>query len=227
MKRLTPKQQAKYAEKKILEENEDFYNEIVSAHYSMEKKRTKYIVGWAGSAGFVILTVVLCLVFLLPNNSMPPDSQKHYLLENEVSVASDLEELNSILEGFSLSIALGYEYLVRRYYDAEFNDNLYFILSIEGENTFETISIYVYINPLYDRQKQLVEERIRVTKIGIFQVHYEENTSVDQDDIYTFNYAAKTEYEDITVYIEYEQLWFEDDTNFFNFFEETFIMDEN
>lgn len=224
MKRLTPKQQAKFAEKKILKDNEGFYNDIVKSHFSEKKSHTKRIAILGSSAASVILTVVLCLVFLLPSNLGPgivDPPKKHYLLENEVSVPSDIEELNLNLSGVIINLTSRYDFKIQRTYDSESNDNLFFLISIAGEDTFETVKIYVYINPDYEHKKQTIEEPIKTKNIGGFDVEYKESITKDSDEIFTFIYVAKTAHENLAIYLEYEQLWFKEETNFFNFFEET------
>ena len=219
MKGRTPKQQAKYAEKKILEENEDFYNSIIAENYPKKGKLTKRIMGFAGTAVTAALTLTVCLVLFLPDASDTPS--KRYLLENEDSVSSSLVELNANVEGIEFVVDTQYGCKVMRAYDLEYNDNLYFYADILSADTLESIIMYVYINPLYEHQMNVNQKFIKNTKIGGFQLDYEENISKDEDDIFTFTYIASTEYESVVVYLEYTQLWFEEETNFFNFFEKT------
>lgn len=238
MNRHSINRQRQEAEKTILEENREWIDNFMQENYPgyqrrqepREKQKVKnhrlrtiwFSIG-SSMAAMVIIVVTLIftwpLMFPVPPPN-PPDPPKKYLTENEVSVKSDLTELNADLEGFIIMLDTGYEDFVLRTYDSEYGDTLYYEVTIINEDTVERITIYAYVNSLYEHQGETSEQNITAS-VGGFTIKYSEEVQ-DEGWAFTLICYAKFEYNDSAIYIDYKQLSLDEESNFFDFFEQAF-----
>lgn len=215
MKRSFRKQNQE-AEQKILKENADIYDDIVRQYYppkqAPDKRRTLLKVG---SAVFACLLIVSVLTVIVAKVFREEDHM--YLLQNEVVEDLDVNELYK--EFAWLKTDTEYTCRAARTYDSVSGDNLYFEARLISNDFAETIKIYLYANPYYKSRKKISGDYLDV-KTNNINVKCKENVSVDSDSIYYFNYFAQFERDKTDIYIEYQQMWYEDDTHFFEFLKE-------
>lgn len=222
----TLRQQAKDVNIKILENNEDFYNEIVNQYFPEKepKPKRKLVLKLSSIASACLLFIaginILLYCFLNVDNV-------EYLMENEVVEDSNIVELQNLAPWFSISQE--YTYQVTQTYDSISEDILYFEIIISGNNFVEKASIYLYINPNYKTRKQLIKEEVKELyeikdmNINGTEVHYIEKVSQNSYGLYIFSYKAQYEQGKNEIYIEYEQTWIDENTHFFAFLEEMIV----
>lgn len=235
MKKRGIKQQVKEAEKTILSDDKEWFNAFMSENYPDygRQKAKKPIPALRRRPVFTTLVscvsvavVIISLIFLWQGKFPATDNnqpRKSYEIKNEAHVDSDITELNSDLQGIIVAIDTAYELKnFDRIYDSVYNDNLYYKIEIEEyEEFFEKINIFVYVNPDYKNRKGIFGSEIKTDKSSDFTISYNENIN-DDDGLFTLKYFAFMEYGDMAVYIEYEQLSLDDQSNFFNFFAQAF-----
>lgn len=227
MKKRSFKQQVKHAQKAILEQNKEKYEKLMDQYYSeipkhAEKKafnsKTLFISLSSVFAVFIIISLFTLWSIFFP--SLDSTSAKHYLTENEVYTEIDLLELNSNLNSFSIELQDIYNTKIERVYDSESHDILYYKLQlINDDETFETIFIEIYTNPNFKNRKKLPDD-VNYKTLGEFNLIYNENIQ-DDEWAYIIKFLALTEYNDIMIFINYEQLSLDNQNNFFNFFMKT------
>ncbi len=213
------KSQSKKAEKEILARNSEFYDDTIRQYYP-EKKTAKFnrrLIIKVSSIVTACVLFVACLSVVL--YSILNDNKIEYLYENEVVEDCDLTELQNAVPWFPKFNEQEYEQQISRTYDSLSGDNLYFVVEIKDANFAETIKIYLYINPRYKHDKKMLTNAKNANINGL-DIIYNENISSDADDFYTFEYKAQYNHGKNEVYIEYRQLWFENDSHFFEFLEE-------
>lgn len=214
------KAQAKKAEKEILARNSDFYNEIMEQYYpeqTKEKSKRKLIIKVSSIVTACILFIVSLSVVLF---KFFKNEEVEYLYENEVGENTDMETLYKAVPWFPKLNEQDYDYKLSRTYDSVSGDNLYFAINIKGNSFAETIKVYLYINPYYkERLYELSRDVVNNVTVNKIPVNYKE-TVKQEDGIFTFEYIAQYSHGKNEVYIEYKQLWFENDTHFFKFLEE-------
>jgi hypothetical protein len=238
MSKKALKKETKDAEKIILEENNDFYDNFMREHFPKKTFKNNFVTMFAQhklcaaiSASTVIvavLTLVLCLVFLLPtapiipNNPIDPsvtipDDKKHYLQENEIMVDSSIVELNANLSSIIFSIGDSFNILAKRTYDSISNDTLFYSISLTDDE-LKKITFYVYVNKDYEH-KRINEENSTPALINGFELDCYAQTMLD-DIIYSHTAKALMTYEGITVYIEYNEMSLDEESNFLEVLEQ-------
>lgn len=212
------RKQAKKTEQRLLEENTDNYEAMVKANYSAKTSKAKPI-AFFGTIGAAVLTLTLCLVFLLPTKSPP---EKHYYEANEVMVNSTVEEVNASLDPVQVAMLPQYSYIFKRCYDSEYNDTLFFTIEIKNDLTFESATVWLYINKDFDRRKTVSNEAV-TEQIGSFTISYD-NHYIEDGGLYTLFYKAQSKWDGFSIYIDYTQLALENSSNFFKLFTQTFLV---
>lgn len=213
----TLKAQARQTEKKILEENKDFYNDITHKYFSKKSTPKRKVLLKACSIATACLLVVACLSIAL--YSAFKWKEPEYFVQNEVVIDSDINEINSIAPWFQIGDKEEYLYQIIRIYDSVSGDNLYFEVSLNSKSYFETIYVYLYINPYYKLQHNLFGDDIMDIEINGINVSYEENIEFSNEK-YDLNYQAQYKKGKNKVFIKYNQVWPENDTHFFEFLED-------
>lgn len=219
MKKYSIQDQAKYAENKILEDNADFYNKVQTKHFAKKAANNRILFLRVGSLAVAALVLVICLSVIM-TKVLDDNNEKHYLLQNEENAFCDLSEVNDNLNNAFLDLdANEYDFQVTKIYDSVSGDNLYFLINIVGIDYFENIKMWFFTNPYYEQFVKLSGDVIQATKVGSLDVSYKEVIFQDADGLFNFNYAAQLNDNKTVVYIEYEQLWYENSSNFFSFLE--------
>ena len=222
MKKNSIQDQAKYAENKILEDNAEFYNKVQTKHFPNKAANNRILFLRVGSVAVAALVLVICLSVIM-TKVLDKNNEKHYLLQNEENTFSDLSEVNDNLNSVFLDLDENeYEFQVTKIYDSVSGD-LCFIIKIVGNDYFENIKMWFFTNPYYEQFVKLSGDVIKATKVGSLDVSYKEDVFEDSDGLFNFNYAAQINDDKTVVYIEYEQLWYENSTNFFSFLETAII----
>ncbi|MCL2798044.1 MAG: hypothetical protein FWD58_08345 [Firmicutes bacterium] len=147
---------------------------------------------------------------------------KHYAFEDEITVASNLTELNSVLQIIRVEFAVGYEANIERILDSASGDTLYYRLTLDNPEMFEAIIVYIYINPDYENRNELpiIPDISQTTFINDFLLSY--NESIVEDGIFFLTIRAAADISGIALYLEYDQLSLTEESNFLNFFSQTF-----
>lgn len=211
------KAQIRYAKKKILEEDKEFYNEVKAQYYpEKEAHSKKRLLLKVGAVAACFLLIGICLSVILVNTLKNEPSE--YLLENEVVENINIYDLQKSVLWFPIDESSDSEYHITRIYDSLSGDNLYFEVRIEGNTFAEKVKINIYTNPKYKNKHILSGNDIVTKEINNISVQYTENIS--NKGLYTFNYTAQFTKEKADVYIEYNQVWYENNTHFFKFLEE-------
>lgn len=232
MSKLSFKKQVEQAQKSILNTNEDWYENFLSTQFSeCETKKNK---SRTVKRKHKVLSISLCstfaaaiilivgLVVWVSSTSMPNQNTKFYLAENERNKQIELTEFNNSLgsNGVHLNIDDIYGVKISLVYDLDSGDALYYKVQIANEDvTYETVLFEVYVNKHFKNKKTLQDEPIE-GRIHNTPLKY--NLKVTDDGwAWIINYIAVIEYKDISIYINYEQLSLEENSNFFTFLEHT------
>lgn len=220
--RKSLKQQAKETENKILENNKDFYNEIVNQYFpEQETKSKRKLVLQVSSIAVVCVLIIAGITALLFN--VVKEDKVEYLLENEIGVDSNISELHSAAPWYYINTKENI-YQVTRTYDSVSGDNLYFEVNITNNTYAETIKINLYINPKYKSKKELPTNNIQEKQIKGVVVRYNERISQNSG-LYDFSYKANYKQGKNELYIEYKQTWIDENTHFFEFLEGIIIQE--
>lgn len=207
----TLKDQARQAEQKILEDNKDFYNNITHKYFSEKPTLKRNLI----KASSIVTACLLVVAFLSIALYAVFKEEPEYLLQNEVTIDSDINELNNVVPWCPINNIDEFIYRVTRTYDSISGDNLYFKLKINIESFSEKAVIYLFVNSKYKSNKELTD--IKSIKINGIDINYEEKFFIDSDEKNNFNINALFKKNGIEIYIEYNQIWYENDTHFFEF----------
>ncbi|MCL2798152.1 MAG: hypothetical protein FWD58_08895 [Firmicutes bacterium] len=215
----------------VTEKNRPWFEDVMEEHYPgyKEQQKQKKIrkhrlrLTWISlsssmAAVAIVVSLVLLWPLMFPISDDPPG--KHYLLENEESTASNLAALNADAKNFLLELDAACEGEVRQWFDSVSGDILYYSLIFENQDSLEAFKIYVYVNPDYKIPVGL-EDATETISLGKFEITYFKKI-INDDWAFVLTYHAITEYSGVTIYIEYEQLSLDEESNFFNFFSQTF-----
>lgn len=220
--RKSLKQQAKETENKILENNKDFYNEIVNQYFpEQETKRKRKLVLQVSSIAVVCVLIIAGITALLFN--VLKEDNVEYLLGNEIGVDSDINELQNAAPWFYINTDENI-CQVTRTYDSVSGDNLYFEVNIRNYTFAEEIKINLYINPKYISKKELPSNDIQEKEIKGITVRYNERISQNPG-IYNFSYKANYKQGKSELYIDYKQKCIDENTHFFEFLEGIIIQE--
>lgn len=227
LKKYAEKQLAQYRNEEFLEELKTYRREKIKRHGFSNKKIVSLCVSL--SVVLVTLMVTLLCVFLIkptttdtnvtpqeplqiePKNEEPIKEIspiKYYKGENRKSVYSDLNEINSVLNGFSLVVGDNIEKRI----DEEYKEVLYYYLNYTGEDELSTIEVKICVNPDYkmeEAEKEYAQEGIVATQI----IQYNEEVRAE-DDLFFFTEIGviKTDHE--TIVVTAEIIGLEENSNF-------------
>ena len=218
MKRSFRKQN-QIAEQRILDDNADIRDKIVRQYYPPKQApvRRRALLLKVGSVAFACLLIVSVLTVVVTQVFREEDHK--YLLQNEVVETIDVNDLYK--EYTWLKTVYDWNIMTAtRTYDSVSGENLYFEVDLVGSVFAETVDIYLYVNRYYTNRLTISEKSIESTKINGIEIKYNGSASVDSDSLYHFNYFAQYNKDKVDIYLEYQQMWFEDDPHFFTFLQE-------
>lgn len=232
MNKRSFKKQVEQAQENILQNNEDWHENFMNTQfyecssnqsnsYSIKQKhKTIWISLCSTFALAIILTVGLVLG--LPSSSLPAQDTKFYLTENERNMQIELADFNNKLvdNGVRLNVDDIYTLKVTQVYDLDSGDELYYkVQLINDDVTYETVLFEVYVNEHFKNKKILQDEPIEGS---IHNTPLKYNLKISDDDwAFVINYTAIIEYNNISIYINYEQLSLDENSNFFVFLAQT------
>jgi len=230
------KQQVEESRNKILEENKPWYDKFVAEHFPESKspskqetnkptkrpfiKRKPVWISLSSAAAAAVL--IISLIFIIPlftytpyTPTPPPNFSNH----RRRYVDSNLDEMNNYIRGLRFEFDDDIETRVRRTYDWYYMQNLYFQLDFECEDGIILGTIAIYTNRYFTPEERIFTEPTETT-VGNFDVVFHKEFEFD-DPIYTLNYRARIEHNDIIIYIEYRELALDEYGSFFDFITET------
>ena len=224
MKKRSFKQQVKYAEKAILEEDKERHEKFMCAQFSecnkreQRHKRKKLWVSFS-SVLAVVFVAVIGVVITLPV-SEDEREKNTYFAENITAVTIELSEVLENLDGVKISIGENYESSVERVYDLVSGDVLFYRIRYRDyEIEYENVIIEFYVNPDYENTKILNDEPETYLMNGKL-LNY--NLFITDDDwAYIINYRCVMKNENWEMYIDYEQFSEDEQSNFFAFLEQS------
>ena len=122
-----------------------------------------------------ITAVSLSLYFSLKSPSVEPPI--HYFDDNFLEVDSNLEELNSDLELFVLTVdADVYNVSIKRTYDSLSGDNLYYSLDFTAKNGLgKKFEFDIVVNKFYEHNELSYTLEIKETQFSDYTIKYYEN----------------------------------------------------
>lgn len=227
--------QAHNEHKRILDNNKDFYEDYVNKNFKEESNikcsSSKNL--WAFASLAIIILFITSVFYIFPtifnnnrdnidniidNNNGDNDGnngdnnqERRYFQDDERDVESSLSDLNELLSNSIIHFSEDFEITVKLKYDSITDDKLMFIITAFNENTFEELYMYVVVNKDYIFDKPINNDE--KFNIGIYEGIYSELTEID-DDLYTFKGKAKIEMGEEIIFIDYEQISFEENSYF-------------
>ena len=223
MKKRGFKQQVKFAEKAITEENKEWYENFVKTQFPArkeEKRKRKKILLSFSSVLAVVFVAVIGIFVTLPKATEPEEEGKFYYSDNIRFHVIELIEVNNNLKDVQIKANEIYGLNVERAYDLISEDVLYYRIQLKNEYvTYETVSLEFYVNPYYPSERTLKNEPTEyVFKGNTLKYDLQIN---DNDWAYIIHYTAILKVENLEIYIDYEQFSIDEQSNFFEFLEQT------
>lgn len=203
-------------EKEIHQRNQGFYDDYVAKYYPKDvKKKNSFIISLSLLLVFIFIATAATVAIVLKR-----ETGKQYLLENEVTVNSTIDELNSIQSDFILTIVDEYSIeKVNRIYDEISNDTLYFKITLHRNDELENAEMVFYVNENYEHNKQL--QSVDGT-FEIDNVTYTYNVAVNNAEIaWFYNYNATATINKTDIYLMYKETSLTEESNFENFLSQT------
>lgn len=222
MKKRGFKQQVKFAEKAITEENKEWYENFVKTQFPArkeEKRKRKKILLSFSSVLAVVFVAVIGIFVTLPKATEPEEEGKFYYAENISSTVAEFAEVNNSIEVIKINASDIYELRAERVYDSISEDVLYYRVQFESEETHETVLLEFYVNPYYPSERTLKNEPTEYVFKGN-PLKYD--LQITNNDVPFFiHYTAILKIENLEIYIDYEQFSIDEQSNFFEFLEQT------
>lgn len=188
----------------LIEEN----NRVNGDRQKTKQKQFKLIMASSCLAVILIFVIVGCL-FLFPSKN--DDGTKHYFLDNEKLIESNLEEMSLYTSYINFDKKLDWK--ISKFIDTIYNDTLYFVAECNKELTFESFIITVIVNKDYKYYGKTIaydkEEMLDKNK-----VFFKEEFVIAEEGIYTFNTKAKINTKAEILYIEYKEMRLDKNSNF-------------
>ena len=151
----------------------------------------------------------------------PTNKAKEYLLENQTSTEITLEQLT--IDSPKLIIKQDLINTIKQVYDIKYNETLYYDITFLDNSTGEMLEIIINTNSHYDYD--FVHENLD-QYFDNFKMNYIEQ-SLEEDGIYTFDCIGEINIDSINLYIKYEGLSLEAQSNFINFLQQCIVIDES
>lgn len=214
MSKRSIKQQAKYAEKKILEQNKDFYANIAESKFgSVNVKQHRRPLSLYIAAA-VVAAVTLTFVLIFP---LLEGLSKEYSSENNVVEDISISQFNSYIGKLEFVALDKYTYRYNRVYDSVSKDTLFLVLRVSTNEGIKA-SVYFYTNKFFEEYTAgFIDEKDGSFQANGFSMNYRLDITAIDELFNLFYYKAFGTYQKINIYIEHEQMCIGNQSNFFDF----------
>lgn len=202
----------KYVDEKTNSLNDKAFLDELKQSATPEKnrlsKKSLFVIGASSLVTVALLIAIICVVILYdPVNK----SQEHYYSSgDENRRSSTVEELNADTVYYDLRSDINADADI--VFDTVSNDDLYYEVNIDLEDTFENVKIVVVTNKFYDYKFEHFDYTDRET-LGSYVLNYIVMTQ-EEDGIYTHKVDAEIITSAEKIYITYEGLGLEQESNF-------------
>lgn len=210
-----------YADKSLAKyDNSEFRKQIITTSVNDHERvidNTKR--NWIISLSIIVLIILTAFgSYML---FRPTNNAKEYLLENQTSTEITFEQL--IINSPKLIIKQDLVNTIKQVYDIKYNETLYYDITFLDNSTGEMLEIIIKTNSHYDYD--FVHENFD-QYFDNFKMNYIEQ-SLEEDGIYTFDCIGEINIDSINIYIKYEGLRLEAQSNFINFLQQCIVIDES
>lgn len=177
-------------------------------------------VGFALCLAVVIAVVVPCAVILPEELADETSSTPSYSYTDEIDVAATLDDVNAVLEGYSIDSTN--VQMVTLVIDSVSEDELYYKISWEEQDGSAGCNILVVFNSNYKPLDFVADEKISAAGLD-FECFFEEQYD-EESGAYFYSGEAKTAIGEVRVCIKnYSCITLSIDNGFANMIEQTFI----
>lgn len=176
-----------------------------SQHNSIKPRKQFFTRKWVYLSSFALVAAVVSCFLFLP----PATKEKQYMAENLKSIESSIEELNKEMHYYQIHNKC----TVTKYYDSIYDDTLYYSVYYDIDN-LESLKIIIKINKNYNYEfpHAIYNQKIKYKE---FYLQYYENYTIDED-IYFFVSKGEISSDQEILYIEYQGIGFDANSNFFD-----------
>lgn len=194
--------------------DDGFLQEIkVKSNVQNKKLSQKSIFIISASICTLVLIVVLCVVLINPASTgegQNHNEHKYYLLENQATMSSTIDEFNIFVKDFSVKDQTGI--LINKVVDKYYEELLYFVVIINNDETMESVSLFVVVNDEYTLPFAVVGE-INNDFVEGYRISYSESFTEEDELFYVYSVGEIfTEHE--KVFVEYNGVDIEKKNNF-------------
>ena len=217
----TKKKLSDYVQKDLSEYNNELFLEALKTNSSKNStiKRRNSFRRIIASSLVALIVVIICIGIFLwvpwenaekKNLEEVQKKERMYLLEDEVLEYATLQEVKSQIK----SICLSEENItnVTKTVNIYYGEVLYYVISYEY-NEFANINIYLCIDNLYDLVSFNHLPYNSNTEILENRLDYVEVCMID-DELISFEAKGEIHFEDLRIYVEYNEIGFEETSNF-------------
>lgn len=176
-----------------------------SQHNSNTPRKQFFKNKWVYLSSFALVAAVVSCFLFLP----PATKEKQYMTENLKSIESSIEELNKEMHYYHIQNNC----TVTKYYDAIYDDTLYYSVYYDNDN-LESLKIIIKINNNYNYEfpHAIYNQKIKYKE---YDLQYYE-TYTNDEDIYIFVSKGEIVTGHEILYIEYQGIGFDANSNFFD-----------
>lgn len=206
--------------KSLIDENlkEQLLFEQEKQYMSKQQKPQKKFLGWkrlcfTSAVSMVTITCVLLCVFLVNPIVENPNNTKYYSYENEQNIPTTVTELNSMVDGFSVSG----EFItsLSMIIDKKSGDKLYFKVEWENESTYQSCTVDIVINKDY---KYLNDKTNSELLYHGYVVEYSNKYEIINEEIFSHECYAETIIGNARLYFNTYTVWTMSEDNDFDDF---------
>lgn len=149
--------------------------ESLNSSYYRTKSAVNYRAVLVSVASLIVAFIAVALILFYTLKPAPFESPIEYFEANEVDVPSDLQELNSDLKLFSLTVDTSeYGLKTTRIYDELSEDNLYYMLEFTATGVLnKKFTLDVVVNSNY-KHKELEYTDFKEAQISNYKMKYSE-----------------------------------------------------
>lgn len=176
-------------------------------HHKRKQLRNPVLIG---SVAIIVVVVTFLCVFLIGSPDIEDPNKKQYLQANQESSESTIIDLNFATDNLDLVIDL--EFSVSKIIDSKYDEILYYSICYSNEETLDTVQLYVVVNKEYDFIFDHAEYD-KENDISGQKLNYIESCSFE-DEIYYFSAYGEIITQSEKIYIEYNGVSFEENSNF-------------
>lgn len=203
----------KYVDEKTTSLNDKAFLDELKQNAAFEKnnrlsKKSLFVICTSSLVTVALLVAIVCVVLLY--NPAIKSEEHYYTSGDENRRASTLNELNAATTYYDLASDANAD--IDIVFDTVSNDDLYYEVNIDLEDTFEYVKIVVVTNKFYDYKFEHFDYTDRET-LGSYVLNYIVMTQ-EEDGIYTHKVDAEIITSAEKIYITYEGLGLEQESNF-------------